>query len=63
MNRKSVGHAINMSQRYLPLAFTAGSGSLTVTAPASSNLATPGNYMLFLVDTNGVPSIAAQVRL
>jgi len=34
-----------------------------VTAPANSKVATPGNYMLFLVDTSGVPSIAAQVRL
>ena len=56
-------HAINMGQRFIPLSFTAGSGSLTVTAPANSNIATQGNYMLFLVDTNGVPSIAAQVRL
>jgi hypothetical protein len=59
----SVTHSINMAQRYVPLSFTAGSGSLTVTAPASANLATKGNYMLFLVDTNGVPSIAAPVRL
>jgi len=59
----SVTHSINMAQRYVPLSFTAGSGSLTVTAPASANIATKGNYMLFLVDTNGVPSIAATVRL
>ncbi len=59
----SVTHDINMAQRYVPLTFTAGSGSLTVNAPASSNLATPGNYMLFLVDTNGVPSVSATVRL
>jgi hypothetical protein len=59
----SVTHTINMAQRFLPLTFTAGSGSLTVAAPANANLATPGNYMLFLVDTNGVPSMAATVRL
>jgi fibronectin type 3 domain-containing protein len=59
----SVTHAINMAQRFLPLTFTAGSGSLSVDAPANANLATPGNYMLFLVDTSGVPSIAASVRL
>ncbi|HYS11315.1 MAG TPA: fibronectin type III domain-containing protein [Myxococcales bacterium] len=63
MRFASVTHTINMAQRYLPLAFTAGSGSLTVTAPANANLATPGNYMLFLVDTNGVPSIAANTHL
>ena len=63
LRQASVTHAINMAQRYIPLAFTAGAGALTVTAPANSNIATPGNYMLFLVDTNGVPSIAATVRL
>jgi hypothetical protein len=55
-------HGINMSQRYLPLTFTTGSGSLTVTAPANANLATPGYYMLFIVDNQGIPSIAAPVR-
>ncbi len=55
----SVTHCINMSQRYLPLTFAAGSGSLTITAPANAELAPPGNYMLFLVDSNGIPSVAA----
>ena len=56
-------HAINMAQRFVPLSFSAGGSSLNVTAPADAKIATPGNYMLFIVDTNGVPSIAAQVRL
>jgi hypothetical protein len=59
----STTHEVNMGQRYVPLSFTAGSGSITVTGPASTNIATQGNYMLFLVDTSGVPSIAAPVRL
>ena len=54
----SVTHAFNQNQRYVPLAFTAGSGSLTVTAPANANLAPPGYYMLFIVDSNGIPSVA-----
>ena len=58
----AVTHAFNVGQRFLPLSFSAGSGSLTVTAPANSNLAPPGNYMLFIVDTSGVPSIAAIVH-
>jgi len=58
----AVTHAINMGQRFLPLNFTVGTGSLTVTAPANSNLAPPGNYMLFILDTNGVPSLAAIVH-
>jgi hypothetical protein len=57
-----VTHAENFSQRFLPLTFSAGSGSLTVTAPVNANLAPPGYYMLFLVDTNGVPSRASIVH-
>ena len=59
----SVTHSINMSQRYVPLAFTAGSGTLTVTAPVNANLAPPGNYMVFIVDSNGAPSVAPTVRM
>jgi hypothetical protein len=52
-----------MGQRFIPLTFSpSGSGSLTVTAPVDSNLAPPGNYMLFILDTNGIPSVAAIVR-
>jgi chitodextrinase len=58
----SVTHSANMGQRYVPLSFTAGSGSLSVTAPANSNVAPGGNYMLFILDTNGVPSIASVVH-
>jgi hypothetical protein len=54
----SVTHAINMSQAFVPLSFTAGTGSLTVTAAANGNLAPPGYYMLFIVNSNGVPSVA-----
>jgi hypothetical protein len=59
----AVTHSINMSQRFVPLAFTAAGGALNVTGPANGNLAPPGPYMLFIVDTNGVPSVSAMVRL
>jgi hypothetical protein len=58
----AVTHAFNENQRFVPLTFVAGSGSLSVTAPANGNIAPPGPYMLFLVDNNGVPSVAAMVR-
>jgi hypothetical protein len=51
-----------MSQRFLPLTFSSGSGSITVTTPVGANLAPRGNYMLFLVDDNGVPSVATRVQ-
>jgi hypothetical protein len=58
----SVTHCINMSQRFLPLSFVVANGSLTITAPVNANLAPPGNYLLFLVDSNGIPSVAAVVH-
>jgi hypothetical protein len=59
----AVTHAFDEDQRYLSLAFTASAGMLSIQAPANANLAPPGYYMLFLVGTNGVPSVASFVRL
>jgi len=58
----TVTHAFNENQGFIPLTFTTTSGSLTPTAPANSNIAPPGFYMLFIVDTNGVPSVAQIVQ-
>jgi hypothetical protein len=60
----SVTHAFNENQRINRLAFSQATGSsLTVTAPSNSNLAPPGDYMLFILNGNGVPSAAQIVRL
>jgi hypothetical protein len=59
----SVTHTLDMDQRYLPLEFTAGADRLTITAPASSDVAPPGYYMLFIVNSRGVPSTAAILRV
>ncbi len=59
----SVTHAFNQDQRLVPLAFVPTTGGLTVQAPANANLAPPGYYLLFILDTNGVPSVAKFVRL
>jgi hypothetical protein len=59
----SVTHAFNQNQRFVPVTFQAASGGLTIQAPANANLAPPGYYMLFIVDTNGIPSVAAMVKL
>ena len=58
----AVTHSDNMEQRYIPLKFTAGTTSLTATAPANANIAPPGFYMLFIIDANGVPSVARMVN-
>ena len=59
----AVTHAFDANARYVPLTFSAGSGALQVQAPASANLAPPGFYMLFIVDTTGVPSVASWLRV
>ena len=60
----SVTHAFNQNQRMNNLTVAAaGASSVTVTAPANANLAPPGHYMLFLIDNNGVPSVAKIIRI
>jgi hypothetical protein len=56
-------HAFNADQRFVPLSFTQTAGGLTVQAPPSANLAPPGYYMLYIVNSNGVPCVAPFVRL
>jgi Galactose oxidase-like, Early set domain/Fibronectin type III domain len=56
-------HQSDMDQHFVPLDYTAGSGSLTVQAPANASLAPPGTYMLFIVDDQGVPSVASMVSM
>jgi serine protease AprX len=45
------------------LSFTAGSGVLNVTAPPNGNIAPPGYYMLFILNSTGTPSVASFVML
>jgi hypothetical protein len=56
-------HQGDMAQHFVPLTFTANAGSLTVQTPANSALAPYGNYMLFIVNKKGVPSISAPLNL
>jgi hypothetical protein len=63
MRLGSQTHSVEMEQRYLPLGFTAGDGTLTASVPANVHTAVPGVYMLFVVDSSGVPSVARMVNL
>ena len=56
-------HSQDQGQRYVPLDFDPSSNSITATAPATSNLAPAGYYMLFIVDDAGVPSVAKMIKL
>lgn len=56
----SCTHSFDQEQRFIELS---RSGS-TITPPANSKIAPPGYYLLWLVDTTGVPcSLAAYVKL
>jgi hypothetical protein len=59
----SVTHAMDQGQRFTWLTFTRQTGAVRVTAPASRALAPPGWYMLFVLNQDGVPSVARMIRL
>jgi len=59
----TVTHAFGMDQREVELAFTVQNGSLTITGPPNGNIAPPGYYMLFLLNSSGVPSVAKFVQV
>ncbi len=56
-------HQIDMNQHFVPLSFTAGSGNLNVTLPASAADAPPSHYMLFILNNQGTPAIAPIISL
>jgi Domain of unknown function (DUF1929) len=55
-------HAFDNEQRLVRLSFTAGSGVLNVVAPPNGNIAPPGYYMVFILNSAGVPSTARFVQ-
>ena len=59
----SVTHANNMEQRFSRLSFSQVAGGLNVVAPSNPNLAPPGYYMLFILNSNGVPSVAKIIQI
>jgi hypothetical protein len=56
-------HAFDMDQRLVGMSFTAGSSTLSVTAPGNAKVAPPGYYMLFLINKKGIPSVASFVLI
>jgi hypothetical protein len=63
MRPGSVTHSVDFEQRDVGLGFQAAGDVLRIRAPASGAVAPPGWYMLFIVDSRGVPSRAAWVHL
>jgi hypothetical protein len=58
-------HSQDQGQRYIPLReFTPSQdGTITATAPSTTNIAPAGYYMLFITDSAGVPSVAKIINL
>ena len=57
-------HAFDMEQRLVEIEIAAVlDGKLRLVGPPNANIAPPGYYMLFLIDSAGVPSVATFVRL
>jgi hypothetical protein len=60
----AVTHGFNMSQRGLECVISAvGAGVLSVDMPTNANLAPPGWYLLFILNSSRVPSTGRWVRL
>jgi len=56
----SATHSVNNEQRRVPVTFTGSNGNYQIDMP-NANLMPPGNYMLFALNANGVPSISETV--
>jgi hypothetical protein len=59
----TVTHAFDAGQRANTLSFTPTATGVDVTAPANSNQAPPGHYLLFILNRNGVPSEGKIVKI
>ena len=58
-------HGFDTNQRYVDLKVldTIDGQGVDVAAPPSANVAPPGYYMLFLINKDGVPSVADWVKI
>jgi hypothetical protein len=59
----AVSHSSDPNQRLVDLPFTPTGNGVQLSVTGNQNLAPPGWYMLFVVDGNGVPSVAKWVHL
>jgi hypothetical protein len=58
-------HSFDQNQRYVPLTFgpASAAGTVIVNAPANARIAPPGEYLLFFISDQGVPSEGRLVKL
>ncbi len=56
-------HSFNPEQRLIPVPFTQSGTTVTGTVDPSPDKIPPGYYMLFVFNTNGVPSVAKMISV
>jgi galactose oxidase len=59
----SATHSINTDQRRVPLQLAGSGGSYSASIPNDAGIMTPGYWMLFVMNGNGVPSVARTIRV
>jgi len=59
----SVTHALDLNQYFAELSFTQNGDTLNVKSPTNPNTAPPGYYMLFVINTNGIPSVSKMIKI
>ena len=59
----SATHSTNADQRFIELSFTQVGQTLSAGLPSDSTVLVPGFYMLFAINSAGVPSVASLVNI
>lgn len=59
----SVTHSFDAATSFTELGFIQSGTNLSVTVPKNANVAMPGFWMMFVIDQNGVPSVAKILHL
>jgi hypothetical protein len=64
MRMSSVTHSLNNDQRRVPLKYTATDAThYSLQIPGNAGIVPPGFYMLFAMNTSGVPSYAKNIQI
>ncbi len=56
-------HTFNSDQRLIPVQFTQSGTTITATVNATAQLMPPGYYMLFALNSSGVPAVAPIIQV
>ncbi|EME41252.1 hypothetical protein DOTSEDRAFT_134830 [Dothistroma septosporum NZE10] len=59
----SATHSVNTDQRRIPVQATQSGSTYTIVLPSDSGIMLPGNWYLFAVNQDGVPSVARTVQV